>query len=60
MSCGNLFNHLFRNIRESIFNLPKHDHAFSNDEEMECLQFGFCSQPMTSPRADELFFGYRD
>ncbi len=60
MSCGNPFNHLFHNVRESILNLPKHDHEYINDEEMECLQFGFCSKPMTSPRPDELFFGYRD
>ena len=60
MSCGNPFNHLFHNVRESIFNLPKHDHEFRNDEEMECLQFGFCSKPIPSPRPDELFFGYRD
>ena len=60
MSCGNPFNHLFQNIRESIFNLPKHDKNFIHDEEMECLQFGFCCKPMTSPRPNELFFGYRD
>ncbi len=60
MSCGNTFNHLFHNVRESILNLPKHDPEFINDDVLECLQFGFCSKPLTSPRPDKFFFGYRD
>ena len=60
MSCRNPFNHLFHNVRETIFNLPNHDHKLKNDEEMECLQFGLCTKHMTLLRPDELFFGYRD
>ncbi len=60
MSCGNPLIHLFHNVRKSFFNLPKYDQLFRNDAEMECLQFGICSKSMTSPRPDELFFGYRD
>ena len=60
MSCGNPFNHLFQNVRKSFFNLPKYEHEFRSDEEMECLQFGLCSKSIPSPRPDELFFGYRD
>ncbi len=60
MSCGNPFNHFFFNIKESFFNLQKHGKQLRNDEEMECLQFGFCSKPISSPRQEELFFGSRD
>ncbi len=55
MASRNPFDNLLQNIRESIFNIPMHEQV--NDEEMECLHFGFCSKSMTSPRPDELFFG---
>ena len=51
MSCGNPFVHMLKSARESLFNLPKHQHEYINDIEMECLQFGFCSKPETSTRS---------
>ncbi len=50
MSCGNPFNHLFHNVKESILNLPKHDHQFRNDKEMECLLYGFRTKPESTQR----------
>ena len=45
MSCGNRFNHLFQNVRESFLNRdlvsthkPKYD-----DDVIECMQFGICN-----------------
>ncbi len=44
MSCGNPFNHLFQNVKESFLNRelvstskPKYD-----DDVIECMQFGIC------------------
>ena len=51
MSCGNPFVHMLKNARESLFDLPKHQHEYIDDIEMECLQFGFCSKPETSTRS---------
>ena len=48
MSCGNPFVHMLKSARESLFDLPKHQHEYIDDIEMECLQFGFCSKPETS------------
>ena len=45
MSCGNSFNHLIQNLKESFVNRdlvsttkPKYD-----DDVIECMQFGICS-----------------
>ena len=45
MSCGNSFNHLVQNIKESFLSRdllstskPKYD-----DDVIECMQFGICS-----------------
>ena len=45
MSCGNPFNHLLQNVKESFLNRdlvstskPKYD-----DDVIECMQFGICS-----------------
>ena len=45
MSCGNSFNHLVQNVKESLLSRellstskPKYD-----DEVIECLQFVICS-----------------
>ena len=51
MSCGNPFVHMLKSARESLFDLPKHQHEYIDDVEMECLQFGFCSKPETSTRS---------
>ena len=50
MSCGNPFVHMLKSARESLFDLPKHQHEYIDDIEMECLQFGFYSKPETSKR----------
>ena len=50
MSCGNPFVHMLKSARESLFDLPKDQHGYIDYMEMECLQFGFCSKPETSPR----------
>ena len=51
MSCGNPFVHLLKSARESLFYLPNHQHEYIDDIEMECLQFGFCFKPETSPQS---------
>ena len=51
MSCGNPFVHMLKSTHESLFDLPKHQHEYIDDIEMECLQFGFCSKPETSMRS---------
>ncbi len=50
----NPMNNLFQNVKESILNLFKHESL--TDAEQECLQFGICSRPESSPRPEELFF----
>ena len=50
MSFGNPFVHMLKSTRESLFDLPKHQHEYIDDIEMACLQFGFCSKSETSPR----------
>tara|TARA_Y100001968_G_C19270655_1_gene674064 strand:- start:596 stop:757 length:162 start_codon:yes stop_codon:yes gene_type:complete len=47
MSCGNPFNHLIPNIKESMI---EPEHEFRNDEEMECLLYGFCSKPESNQK----------
>ena len=51
MSCGNPFVHMLKSARESLFDLPKHQHEYIDEIEMECLQFGFCSRPETYTRS---------
>jgi len=37
MSCGNPFIHMLKSARESLFDLPKHQHEYIDDIEMEYL-----------------------
>ena len=50
MSCGNPFVHMLKSARESLFDLPKHQHEYIDDIKLEYLQFEFCSKPETSTR----------
>ena len=59
MSCGNPFNHLFINVRESLLNrdlVSKYKPQY-DDDVIECMQFGICkSSP--SQRSDIPYFHF--
>ena len=46
MSCGNPYNHMFKNVVNSFLNIFNNIESKSRaltDEQMECMQFGICA-----------------
>ena len=49
MTCGNPLNHMLNNIIVDIIDSPAL-WKIRDENEMECLTYGFCSKPESFPR----------
>ena len=49
MTSGNPFNHMLENIMVEMFDSP-YLWKISDDKELDCLTYGFCSKPESFPR----------
>ena len=54
----NPFKPLIQNIQELFFTNIQTEKQ-QKDVDQECLQFGICTEQVTSPRPEELYFGFK-